>query len=682
MHHIRAVEKTGNQFAKYREQLKALLERESPSNRNLKLTSSGNVRLPAPVGRHELARMQLVHGSNYFPVHAPKYHDICSAEEKQHLQVLQINKQGLTLYQGSHWEGFDYGGGMTRMDQSRLHKKLGKVVTTWSLRTIAQWRVFEHHFSWKYIDPASGEKGGMKTYTIESAEPASIGKTIEAYVGALMEDMGMDPAGTFTPQVENFVGGKVEGKNSGLQRKTSVSSARSFGRASPTGSTSSVGSGSPVRRRSSFKVDSPLRSDAVPKSFTSSSGLGSGGKGGGGGGGGGRSGPARRRQSLSKMKMVDGISGSGSGGSTTAGVDFDICVISGLVGRRAGGFLGYNKKFQKKFYVIYKTSQGHYLAEYKDAKCACLPQNPREKWKWPKAWIDLSTTLRVYSPSIVDNKAGEYSMDVITPSSNWTFQFDTENELGKWVRRISKGIQADALIVPDRWDECYANVFRRLSERTAYGERKTKKIGEAKISLKVLQIDFNFTSSKNSKMSFWYWEIMSWRTFRSESSGRVKMALRCFQNGVVQEFEIETFQQELMEIIDSKLTMYTTKLAAGINALKGANDNNKASGKKPKGPAPKGTAPQKKGPPPKGPAPKGPPASKRGKGRPKGPSSSTSPSSSGLKTLKANGSQAQALAAMGGCGKKFTPKKGKAKGGGSVVRGKAARRRPSMGTIL
>ena len=143
-----------------------------------------------------------------------------------------------------------------------------------------------------------------------------------------------------------------------------------------------------------------------------------------------------------------------------------------------------------------------------------------------------------------------------------------------------------------------------------------------------------------------------------------------------------SLQQELMEIIDSKLTMYTTKLAAGINALKGANDNNKASGKKPKGPAPKGTAPQKKGPPPKGPAPKGPPASKRGKGRPKGPSSSTSPSSSGLKTLKANGSQAQALAAMGGCGKKFTPKKGKAKGGGSVVRGKAARRRPSMGTIL
>ena len=369
------MEKTGNQFEKYREQLKALLERESPSNRDLKLTSSGGVRLPAPIGRHELARMQLVHGANYFPVHAPKYYDTINNNEKNNLQVLKIDKKGLVLYSGSHWEGFDYGGGMTKMDTSRLNKKLGVELIRWNLTTVAQWRVFEHHFSFRYIDPEK-QDGSQKTYTIETAEPASIGKTIEAYVGALMEDLGMDIGGTFTPQVENFASaaihyGNKRGINEEIKRKQSISSSpRSFGR----NSINDDGSGSPnsqARRRSSFLVDSPLQKASSKKSLvdaTSSSSVNTG-----------KSGPARRRQSLSKMTQSE---------------DFGITLISGLVGRRAGGFMGLGKTFKKKFYVVYKTSQGHYLAEYRDSKTACLPQNPRPKWKWPKAWIDLSTTLR------------------------------------------------------------------------------------------------------------------------------------------------------------------------------------------------------------------------------------------------------------------------------------------------
>jgi hypothetical protein len=354
------VEKTGNQFEQYHEQLKCLLERESPSNRNLKLTSSGNVRLPAPVGRHELARTQLVHGANYFPVHAPKYHDICSAEEKQNLQVLKINKEGLTLYAGSHWEVFDYGGDFTRMDEKRLHKKLGAEITRWNLRTIAQWRVFEHHFSFRYIDPSkqTDKDRGVSSYTVETAEPASIGKTIEAYVAVLMDDLGMDSAGTFTPHVENFTGGKVRGDNATHMSRKSMGSPGSLS--------------SPHRRRSSFMVDSPLR-----KSSTSS-----------------------QRSVVASPVRFKAMSPSLS-------EDYGITLIAGKIGRRAGGFMGFNKKFQKKFYAVYRTSQGHYLAEYQNENCACLPQNPRAKWKWPKAWVDLSTTLRVYSPSIVDTKAGK-----------------------------------------------------------------------------------------------------------------------------------------------------------------------------------------------------------------------------------------------------------------------------------
>jgi hypothetical protein len=240
-------------------------------------------------------------------------------------------------------------------------------------------------------------------------------------------------------------------------------------------------------------------------------------------------------------------------------------------------------------------------------------------------------------------------LDIITPEKIWTFQFDNEEELGKWVRRISTGIQKDALIVPDR---CF-------EERTNYGDRKTKKIGEAKIILKILSMDFQFTSKKNPNLSFMYWEIMSWRSFRSEANGKQKMALRCFKDGVVHEYEIETFQPELLEIMEAKLTMYTTKLAAGISALRQSSAEEERGGppsnrNKKKGPPSKGQPPQRKG---------GPPPKKKG-----GP----------VKT-----SQQQMLhAATGGSGKKFVPKsRGKSKGTGGAVRGKGARRRPSMGVV-
>jgi hypothetical protein len=370
------VEQQGNLFEQYHEQLKCLLERESPSITNFKLTSSGGVPLGKPIGRHELARQQLLHGCNFFPVHAPNYHDTVDEKEKLYLQVLKIDKEGLTLYQGNFWENVCYGL-FTKKNEEKLNKKLGREVSHWNLRTIAQWRVNEYYFSFRYIDNDTNE---LKSYTIESSEPSSIGKTLESYVGLLMEDLGMDDAGTFKPKVEDFTGSKVRGDNSSIMRKSSVSSRDSPSK-SPTTS-----------RRSSFLIDSPLvsKSKSSQKSLISDRG----GNVSSSGTPKGKSGASRRRQSMTKMMCLS--------------EDYGVTLISGFIGRRSGGFLGFNKKFQKKFYVVHNTSQGHYLAEYQNENCACIPTNLKSKWKWPKAFIDLATTLRLYSPSIVDTRAGKF----------------------------------------------------------------------------------------------------------------------------------------------------------------------------------------------------------------------------------------------------------------------------------
>ena len=246
------------------------------------------------------------------------------------------------------------------------------------------------------------------------------------------------------------------------------------------------------------------------------------------------------------------------------------------------------------------------------------------------------------------------------------------------------------MIVPDVWDECYANVYHRFAERTVYGDRKTKKIGEAKVILKVLSIHFEFTShKKHDSIFFMYWEVMSWRTFRCEANGRKKMALRCFKDGGVKEFEIECFQPELLDIIEAKLTMYTTKLAAGISALKGAQDEAESQGERP---AKRGSPPPSKRPPPRVESkPKkatqrgSPPPSSKRKPPPRGrgPKKAAPLPPPTASTTSKSGAQAQLMHSAGRGSAGLKPKrKPKGSSNSGLVRGKGARRRPSMGTVL
>ncbi len=653
----------GNIFAGMSEELKALLGRESPSVRN-KLTSSGNIPLGHPLGRVELARQHIAYGSNYFPVHAPRYFDTCPASEKTNLQVLEVSKRGLTLHSGDHYSHYEWGGVLGSLDPKKLKKRMGNRVQHWPLSEVAQWRVMEYHFSFRY---RTGNGDETRSYTVESAECASIGKTLEAHVAGIMKDLRMDTTGVFTPEVDAYDVARVRGDHANLQRKKSISG--------PVGGH--------ARRRSSFSVNSPLKGT---RKKVEEAGAGA------GAAASGRSGMARRRNSINKANN----SGNNMSYAGRAKDDHGITVISGSIDRRSGGVMGFNKKFKPKFYALYETSQGHFLCQFAKEEVACLPQNPRAKWKWPKSFVDLSTTLRVYSPSVADEHANPCSMDIVCADKIWTFQFANAELLGRWLRRISAAVRADALIVPDRHQTFFCGVHRRLADRDVYGDRKTQKIGEAQVTLKCLDMSINFSSARKTDLEFAYWEIMSWRSFRKQASGRPRLALRCVKDREVVELEVECFQADNLDLLEAQLMLFTTKMAAGVAALQGEGAtlgvNGKGTGKR------RGEPPKRRGGPPKGPKPnrgnRGPVAP------PKGPkpnrSASGSRSSAGdaggrggrsgsgaqLQHMVSSSGQSQSTSARNlGKKKKGAKKKGKAKGGG-IVRGTGARRRPSMGRVL
>ena len=328
----------------------------------------------------------------------------------------------------------------------------------------------------------------------------------------------------------------------------------------------------------------------------------------------GKSGRARKRASMAAL--MGGI------GEHDKKLDHGIVVISGVMQRRAGGVMGYGKSMTDKFYVLYRTSQGHYLAEFREGqKAACLPDNPRESWRWPKNFVDLSTTLRVYSPSVADpDTAGPLSMDIITPSRIWTFRFDHEKVMGKWIRRISAAVQADALIVPDQHFEYACDLHKRLTDRDVYGDRKLKRLGEAQVILKALSMEIRFNSPRVNDLTFHYWELMSWRGLRRQSTGQLHLALRCVKNMEIVELEIGCYQLEAIDLLEAHIMLFTSKLSAGVHQLK-ANQAKPPKGK----PPPQRGKGGKKPPPPKssgGPSKgKAPPARKKGQApKPPGPS--------------------------------------------------------------
>jgi hypothetical protein len=255
----RAIIQSGNVFEEMEEELTALLQRESPSvSQHIK--SSAGIPLPKPIGRGQLARQHVVYGANYFPVHVPKYHDTCDAKEHSNLQVLKIHKGGLTLYQGYHFSSFEWSSALTVLKQEKLEKKLGKVIQHFPMRYLSQWRVMENHFSWRYHKPAPpGGEPSQSGYTIESCEVASIGKTLEAYVAALMRDMNMPTDGVFNPQVDAYNSAKVRGDGAAhVRRGTAVGGELNLG--------STPDKKKRGKRGSTFTMESPLRKGTSPKS--------------------------------------------------------------------------------------------------------------------------------------------------------------------------------------------------------------------------------------------------------------------------------------------------------------------------------------------------------------------------------------------------------------------------------
>ena len=109
--------------------------------------------------------------------------------------------------------------------------------------------------------------------------------------------------------------------------------------------------------------------------------------------------------------------------------------------------------------------------------------------------------------------------------------------------------------------------------------------------LKCMSLDIRFSSTNLNDLSFNYWELMSWRALRRQSTWVMHLALRCVKNIEIVELEVSCYQVEAIDILEAHIMLFTSKLSAGVNQI----TSRQRAPKKGKPAPPKGKpAPQKR----------------------------------------------------------------------------------------
>ena len=109
--------------------------------------------------------------------------------------------------------------------------------------------------------------------------------------------------------------------------------------------------------------------------------------------------------------------------------------------QKQGGML---KQWLKRYFVLYKTSQGHFLSYYSQYWESPL-YNPDRK---ERNMIDICkvTFLRARSK---DRNAPPFSFDIATIEREWTLCADNNDDLQMWLQLIAAAVDEDVAIVPD-----------------------------------------------------------------------------------------------------------------------------------------------------------------------------------------------------------------------------------------
>lgn len=115
--------------------------------------------------------------------------------------------------------------------------------------------------------------------------------------------------------------------------------------------------------------------------------------------------------------------------------------------KKGGVGVGAVKSWIKRYFVLYTTSQGHFMFYYSDfTECPLFSQE-----RSFRNLVDLAkaTFIRPGSNKAEESDTPPHSFDIVTTEREWTLCAESQENVQRWMKLITRGLDEDVAILPD-----------------------------------------------------------------------------------------------------------------------------------------------------------------------------------------------------------------------------------------
>lgn len=172
--------------------------------------------------------------------------------------------------------------------------------------------------------------------------------------------------------------------------------------------------------------------------------------------------------------------------------------------KKGGIGVGSAKQWIKRYFVLYATSQGHFLVYYSDfLECPMFSVDRAQR-----NVVDLATAtfIRPGSNKSAYPDTPPHSFDIVTTEREWTLCAETQENVQRWLKLLTRAVDEDVAIVPDE-----DLVFKVKPKIDPLGNLPSK---EYSTSLKVSSNGISVTTPDNKaerEHYFWvYTDFYKW----------------------------------------------------------------------------------------------------------------------------------------------------------------------------
>ena len=124
-----------------------------------------------------------------------------------------------------------------------------------------------------------------------------------------------------------------------------------------------------------------------------------------------------------------------------------VVLHQGWLLKQGGIGVGANKSWIKRYFVLYKTAQGHFLVYYSDlTECPLFTAEKNHR-----NFIDMAkcSFIRPGSNKKDNPDTPPHCFDVITIERDWTLCAESQENEQRWLKLLTKAVDEDVAILPD-----------------------------------------------------------------------------------------------------------------------------------------------------------------------------------------------------------------------------------------